>query len=59
MEKEGLRRLLEQLMEELCTADASSSIIKLFRDVKGRVFCVSPVKWPVRAGAYPSFLSIK
>lgn len=39
MEKEGLRRLLEKLMKEmavseLCT-DASSTIIKLVRDMKG------------------------
>lgn len=41
MEREGLRRLLERLMSELplnelCT-DASSTIIKLVRDMKGRV----------------------
>lgn len=44
MEKEGLRRLLERLMtelplDELCT-DASSTIIKLVRDMKGRVLSV-------------------
>lgn len=49
MEKEGLRRLLERLMtelplDELCT-DASSTIIKLVRDMKGRVFSVSAVKF--------------
>ena len=41
MEREGLRRLLERLMSELplnelCT-DASSTTIKLVRDMKGRV----------------------
>ena len=40
MEREGLRRLLERLMDklplsEICT-DASSTIIKLIRDMKGK-----------------------
>ena len=40
MEREGLRRLLECLMDklplsEICT-DASSTIIKLIRDMKGK-----------------------
>lgn len=48
MEREGLRRLLEWLMKELplnelCT-DASSTIIKLVRDMKGRVLCYLLVK---------------
>lgn len=43
MEREGLRRLLERLMNELplnelCT-DASSTIIKLVMDMKGRGLC--------------------
>ena len=49
MEREGLRRLLERLMNELplnelCT-DASSTIIKLVRDMKGRVLCDLLVKF--------------
>ena len=49
MEREGLRRLLERVINELplnalCTHDASSTIIKLVRDMKGRVLCDLLVK---------------
>jgi len=49
MEREGLRRLLERLMNELplnelCT-EASSTIIKLVRDMKGRGLCDLLVKF--------------